>query len=250
MVKNSYTTNTENFLSTDSQFQEIVTDYTFVNPNIGKMYGNRIVFKTTFSDSLLFKLENAFNSIEGCLSRLKNLLKRDNIGRFPSDMRETFEKEVFALIKGIDDTAYSTESNGIKLLNGQRKNIILTNNNSDSNFVAIGEEIFGDFEINVINLLNKNWLADNLFEYINSDFDRAIEELNEAISYIEKRIIAIKACREQIAQKTIDTSIRKINKKEEDTKLIDIQIEIIKNAKKSILTAAGKNLSYNVVFGE
>jgi len=248
MVNNSNTTNTENILST--QFHEIVTDYTFVNPNIGKMYGNRIVFKTTFSDSLLFKLENAFNSIGGCLLRIKCLLKRDNIGRFPSDLKETFEKEIFALIKGIDETSHNTESNGIKLLNGQRKNIILTNNNSDNNFVAIGEEVFGDFEINVKNLLNENWLADNLFEYIKSDFEKAMSELDSAINYVNQRIRAIKDCRDQISHKTVDNSIKRISKKEEDTKLLDIQIEIMRNAKKSILTAAGKDLSYNVVFGK
>ena len=249
MVNNTNTTNiTENFLST--QFQEIVTDYTFVNPNICKMYGSRIVFKTTFSDSLLFKLENAFISIGDCLSRIQVLIKRNYIGRFPYDLKDSFYKEIIALLKGIDTIAYNTESNGIKLLNGQRKNIILTNNNSDNNFVAIGEEVFGDFEINAFNLLNENWLTENIFQYISKDFDKAITDIDIAVKYINERINAIKDCREQISHKTIDNSIRKINRKEEETKLLDIQIEIMKNAKKSIMTAAGKDLSYNVVFGK
>ena len=239
-----------NLLSVESQFQEIVNDYTFVNPNIGKMYGNRIVFKTTFSDSLLFKLENSFNLISGCLLRIQALIKRNYIGRFQSEMKDAFYEEIISLMKSIDSIAINTESNGIKLLNGQRKNIILTNNNSDNNFVAIGEEVFGNFAIKALNLLNENWSVENLFKYISKDYDRAMSDLDSALKYINERINAIKDCREQINKKTINNSIRKISKKEEDTKLLDIQIEIMKNTKKSLLTAVGKDLSYNVVFGQ
>jgi len=237
------------YLSVESQFEEIVSGYGYENIDSKGEFINHTVFKTTFSDSLLFKLENTYSTINDILYRIIILIKRHNIGRFPVEFEEVFEKEIIILLSSIDEIAKNTESNGIKLLNGQRKNIILKNNNENSGFIAVGEEIFGEYELKVATILSENWTSEKAIKYIFENFNNALYELHAAVDYINNKIAAIKDCKEQVNKKPTKTLIRKIDKKEEDASLLDIQIEIMNNAKKSILTAAGKNLNYDVMLG-
>ena len=237
------------YLSVESQFEEVVSGYGYVNTDLKNDFINHTVFKTTFSDSLLFKLENTYNNINNILYRIITMIKRHHIGRFPVEFEEVFNKEILSLLNEIDEIARNTESNGIKLLNGQRKNIILKNNTDNSGFIAVGEEIFGDRELKTVTILSENWSNENSINYIFKNYDNALYELHAALDYINNKIVAIKDCKNQVNQKTTNTIIRKINKKEEEANLLDIQIEIMNNAKKSILTAAGKKLNYDVMLG-
>ena len=240
-----------NDICVETQFEEIVSDYRRQDIVTQDSSADTIIFKTNFGDSLLFKLESTYNNIYSNLKRIQTLIQRLRLGRFSEELYDCFGYELQELLKNIDETANNTESNGIKLLNGQRKNIILPNkhngnNADDNNFVSLGEEVFGDFEIKSTTLLGEDW-NENATDYIFKNYETALSDINSALDYINSKLNAIKVCRNQLNQKTVHNPIKNNNRKEESVNLIDIQIELMNNAKKSVSTVVNKKLTYDIM---